>query len=89
MGNYPKEQCVSSGNVQYPGDASFLTFCFSSDYWVFAQMRKIIFLSLTSNSTCNYVIAGLFPLYFRLNWLIIVNIHGFVLLVPIEEDWIG
>lgn len=30
---------ASSGNAQYPGDSSCLTFCFSSDYWTFAQMR--------------------------------------------------
>lgn len=70
---------ASSGNAQYPGDASCLTFCFSSDYWAFAQTREVIFLSLTSSSTCNYVIVRLFPLRLRLNWLMTVDIQGFVL----------
>lgn len=74
---------TSSGNAQYPGDASCLTFCFSSDYWAFAQMREVIFLSLMSSSTCNYVTARLFPLCFRLHCLMIINIQGFVLPVPV------
>lgn len=74
---------TSSGNAQYPGDASCLTFCFSSDYSAFAQMREVILLSLMSSSTCNYVTARLFPLCFRLHWLTIINIQGFVLPAPV------
>lgn len=44
---------ASSGNAQYPGDVSCLTFSFSRDYWAFAETREVIFLSLTSSSTCS------------------------------------
>lgn len=52
-------------------------------------MREVIFLSLTSSSTCNYVIVRVFPLGLGLNWLVTVDIQGFSFQCLCEQDRAG